>query len=252
MERRDFLRMAAAAAALAAAPRTSRAATARIDVLVNEPIGPITPDIYGHFVEHLGGVVYDGVWVGEGSKIPNTHGIRQALIDAMKKLPKGAIRWPGGCFADSYDWRDGTGPRDQRPRRTNFWAGGTGGDADEPLEVRSEPLRLRRLRALLPPGRQRAVLRRQPAQPAGPRLLPVGRVLQLAGRHDVARRPARARRREGSAEGPLLGRRQRELGLRRRLHRRGVRRRVPPLHLVGARLRHAGCRSSRRARAAAT
>ena len=92
MERRDFLRMAAAAAALVAAPRTSRAATARVDVLVNEPIGPITADFYGHFVEHLGGVVYDGVWVGEGSKIPNTNGIRQALIDAMRKLPKGAIR----------------------------------------------------------------------------------------------------------------------------------------------------------------
>ena len=129
MERRDFLRMAVAAGALAVAPRTSRAATGRIDVLINEPIGPIVPDIYGHFCEHLGGVIYDGVWVGEGSKIPNTNGIRQALIDAMRKLPKGAIRWPGGCFADSYDWRDGTGPREQRPRRTNFWAGGTGGDA---------------------------------------------------------------------------------------------------------------------------
>ena len=128
MERRDFLRMAVAAGALAVAPRTSRAATGRIDVLVNEPIGPIGPNLYGHFTEHLGGVIYDGVWVGEGSKIPNTNGIRQALIDAMRKLPKGAIRWPGGCFADSYDWRDGTGPRDQRPRRTNFWAGGTGGD----------------------------------------------------------------------------------------------------------------------------
>jgi alpha-L-arabinofuranosidase len=124
MERRDFLRMAAAAAALVAAPRTSRAATARVDVLVGEPIGPITADFYGHFVEHLGGVVYDGIWVGEGSKIPNTNGIRQALVDAMRKLPKGAIRWPGGCFADSYDWRDGIGPRDARPRRTNFWAGG--------------------------------------------------------------------------------------------------------------------------------
>ena len=128
MQRRDFLRMTMAGAALAGLPGTSRAATARVDVLVNEPIGPIGADIYGHFCEHLGGVIYDGVWVGEGSKVPNTHGIRQALIDAMRKLPKGAIRWPGGCFADSYDWRDGTGPRDQRPRRTNFWAGGTKGD----------------------------------------------------------------------------------------------------------------------------
>ena len=69
MERRDFLKMAAAAAAVAAAPRTSHAATARIDVLVSEPIGTIAPDVYGHFVEHLGGVVYDGVWVGEVRKL---------------------------------------------------------------------------------------------------------------------------------------------------------------------------------------
>jgi alpha-N-arabinofuranosidase len=98
MQRRDFMRMALAGTALASLPRTSHAATARIDVLVNEPIGSIGADLYGHFVEHLGGVVYDGVWVGEGSKIPNTNGIRQALIDAMRKLPKGAIRWPGRLF----------------------------------------------------------------------------------------------------------------------------------------------------------
>ena len=123
MERRDFLRLALASAAVAGLPRSSHAATARIDVLVGEPIGTIVPDLYGHFVEHLGGVVYDGIWVGDGSKIANTGGIRQAVVDAMRKLPKGAIRWPGGCFADSYDWRDGTGPRSGRPRRTNFWAG---------------------------------------------------------------------------------------------------------------------------------
>jgi alpha-N-arabinofuranosidase len=123
MERRDFLRLALAGAAVASLPRSSRAATARIDVLVDEPIGAIVPDLYGHFVEHLGGVVYDGIWVGEGSKIQNAGGLRQAVVDAMRKLPKGAIRWPGGCFADSYDWRDGTGPRNGRPRRTNFWAG---------------------------------------------------------------------------------------------------------------------------------
>src|SRR5688572_33298009 len=121
MERRDFLRLALAGAAVTGLPRSSHAATARIDVLVNEPIGTIVPDLYGRFVEHLGGVVYDGIWVGEGSKIANTGGIRQAVVDAMRKLPKGAIRWPGGCFADSYDWRDGTGPRSGRPRRTHFW-----------------------------------------------------------------------------------------------------------------------------------
>jgi alpha-N-arabinofuranosidase len=98
-----------------------RAADARVDVILGEPIGPITADLYGHFVEHLGGVVYDGIWVGEKSKVPNTGGVRQAIVDHMRKLPPGPIRWPGGCFADSYDWRDGVGPSAQRPARTNFW-----------------------------------------------------------------------------------------------------------------------------------
>jgi alpha-N-arabinofuranosidase len=120
--RRDFLWVAGAAAAgLTLAPRTSRAADARIDVLIGEPIGPVTANLYGHFIEHLGGVVYDGVWVGERSRVPNTGGIRQTLADHMRRLPPGPIRWPGGCFADSYDWRDGTGPATSRPRRTNFW-----------------------------------------------------------------------------------------------------------------------------------
>lgn len=125
MERREFLRLATlvgAGAAVTLSPRTSRAADARIDVLIDEPIGTIAPDLYGHFVEHLGGVVYDGIWVGERSPIANAGGIRQALVQHMRRLPKGVIRWPGGCFADSYDWRDGVGPRAERPRRTNFWA----------------------------------------------------------------------------------------------------------------------------------
>ncbi len=121
MRRRDFLGLTAAGAAGVLAPRAAHSADARIEVLLNEPIGPITADLYGHFVEHLGGVVYDGVWVGEKSAIANTGGIRQALVDHMRRLPPGAIRWPGGCFADSYDWRDGVGPRASRPRRTNFW-----------------------------------------------------------------------------------------------------------------------------------
>lgn len=99
----------------------SRLADARIDVLLDEPIGTIAPEIYGHFVEHLGGVVYDGVWVGEDSAIPNVGGIRRALVEAMRTIRPSVVRWPGGCFADSYDWRDGIGPRAERPRRTNFW-----------------------------------------------------------------------------------------------------------------------------------
>lgn len=101
--------------------RTSLLADSRIDVLLEEPIGTIAPEIYGHFVEHLGGVVYDGIWVGEGASIPNIGGIRRELVEAFRAIRPSVIRWPGGCFADSYDWRDGVGPREQRPRRTNFW-----------------------------------------------------------------------------------------------------------------------------------
>ncbi|HTG94357.1 MAG TPA: alpha-L-arabinofuranosidase C-terminal domain-containing protein [Pyrinomonadaceae bacterium] len=102
--------------------RSVKAAESRIEILVNEPIGKISPEIYSHFIEHLGAVIYDGIWVGEKSKIPNYNGIRKALVDNLKKLKPAVIRYPGGCFADQYDWRDGVGPRDKRPTRVNFWA----------------------------------------------------------------------------------------------------------------------------------
>ncbi len=121
--RREFLGTALAAGGVALlAPRAAQSVEARIDVLVNEPIGKIAPNIYSHFVEHLGGVVYDGIWVGENSKVPNIGGIRRALVEHVKRIKPGVIRWPGGCFADQYDWRDGIGPREKRPRRVNFWA----------------------------------------------------------------------------------------------------------------------------------
>jgi alpha-N-arabinofuranosidase len=88
---------------------------------VDEPIATIAPEVYGHFTEHLGSVIYDGIYVGENSKIANQHGLRSALIEKMRAIKAPMVRWPGGCFADSYDWRDGIGPRDKRPRRTNFW-----------------------------------------------------------------------------------------------------------------------------------
>jgi alpha-N-arabinofuranosidase len=107
---------------------------ARIEILPDEPVGTIAPEIYGHFAENLGGVVYDGIWVGERSAVPNVNGIRKALVDALNKVKPGMIRWPGGCFADQYDWRDGIGARDKRPRRTNFWI-----EAQEwPKDVRHE------------------------------------------------------------------------------------------------------------------
>jgi alpha-N-arabinofuranosidase len=121
--RRKFLKqtLAASAAVIAARHVTAAPARARVHVFLDEPIGVISPDLYGHFTEHIGGVVYDGIWVGPDSPVPNTGGIRTALVEHMRRLKPSVVRWPGGCFADSYNWRDGVGPRNQRPRRTNFW-----------------------------------------------------------------------------------------------------------------------------------
>ena len=80
----------------------------------------IHPEIYGHFAEHLGRCIYDGIWVGEDSPIPNTAGFRNDVIAALKTMKPPVIRWPGGCFADDYHWQDGIGPRDKRPRRINI------------------------------------------------------------------------------------------------------------------------------------
>src|SRR2546426_10055605 len=121
--RRRFIGQAAVGGVALWATGHPRAATSanKIEILLDEPIGTISSDLYGHFTEHIGGVIYDGIWVGEGSPIPNQGGIRAALIGHMKRLKPSVVRWPGGCFADSYNWRDGIGPRAQRPRRTNFW-----------------------------------------------------------------------------------------------------------------------------------
>jgi len=126
--RRAFLKagtLAAAAVALRNSGGIVQAATqadAHIEIMPNEVIGTIAPEIYSHFIEHLGGVIYDGVWVGEDSKIPNQEGIRKDFIDTMRAVAAPVLRWPGGCFADSYDWRDGIGPRGQRPKRAAFWS----------------------------------------------------------------------------------------------------------------------------------
>jgi alpha-N-arabinofuranosidase len=121
MNRRTFLAAGVALAAAGIAPRSSKAIENQVEVLLEEPIGTIDPKLHGHFTEHIGGVVYDGIWVGENSKVPNIGGIRKDLVESLRKLEAPVVRWPGGCFADSYDWRDGIGPRAQRPCRTNFW-----------------------------------------------------------------------------------------------------------------------------------
>ena len=86
----------------------------------------IDKNIYGHFSEHLGRCVYEGYWVGEDSSIPNTRGIRNDVVEALKKIKVPVLRWPGGCFADAYHWRDGIGPRENRPTLVNtHWGGVT-------------------------------------------------------------------------------------------------------------------------------
>ena len=92
-----------------------------VTVCLNHSRGTIAPEIYGHFCEHLGGVFYDGLWVGPDSPIENIHGFRKALVDSFRKICPPVLRWPGGCFAETYDWRDGIGPREKRPRRLNWW-----------------------------------------------------------------------------------------------------------------------------------
>ena len=101
---------------------SSNSPDSSVEVLLGESLGLISPNIYGHFTENLGGVIYDGIWVGKDSSVPNEGGIRKELVTEMRKIKPPVVRFPGGCFADSYDWRDGIGPFDKRPRRTNFWA----------------------------------------------------------------------------------------------------------------------------------
>jgi alpha-N-arabinofuranosidase len=87
--------------------------------------GPvIDPHIFGHFAEHLGRCIYDGLWVGENSPVPHTRGWRNDLVAALKQIRVPNLRWPGGCFADDYHWREGIGPRERRPRRINAHWGG--------------------------------------------------------------------------------------------------------------------------------
>jgi alpha-L-arabinofuranosidase len=110
----------AATLALAAAPAASQSrvnATVVIDPARTGPV--IERAVYGQFAENLGRLVYDGLWVGKDSPIPNVNGYRADVLDALKRIRVPVIRWPGGCYADEYHWRDGIGPADKRPVRIN-------------------------------------------------------------------------------------------------------------------------------------
>lgn len=96
--------------------------TASVTAHLQQPIATIQPQLHGQFIEHLGTCIYDGIWVGEQSSIPNINGIRRDVVEALKQIHPPVIRWPGGCFADGYHWKDGIGSRDQRPVRVaNRW-----------------------------------------------------------------------------------------------------------------------------------
>jgi alpha-N-arabinofuranosidase len=98
------------------------------NIIVSTDLGTetISRHIYGHFSEHLGHCIYGGYWVGENAAIPNTRGIRNDVVEALKKTQIPNLRWPGGCFADEYHWMDGIGPRENRPKMVNtHWGGVT-------------------------------------------------------------------------------------------------------------------------------
>jgi alpha-N-arabinofuranosidase len=95
-----------------------------IRIRTDAPIGTISPRLYGHFAEHLGRCCYDGLWVGTSdSAVSHDAGFRTDVLDALRALPVPLLRWPGGCYADHYHWRDGIGPPEARPRRLGMSCG---------------------------------------------------------------------------------------------------------------------------------
>ncbi len=97
-------------------------------LVINETkkLGRIEPEIYGHFSEHLGRCIYEGLYVGENSDVPNVNGMRTDVVEALKEIQVPVLRWPGGCFADEYHWKDGIGEKSKRKKMINtHWGGVT-------------------------------------------------------------------------------------------------------------------------------
>lgn len=128
MSRREFAMNSAALSLSALVPRSalgdSSSGTQRVVVRANDEIGVVSPALHGQFAEHLGSCVYGGIWVGKDSPIPNVNGYRKQTVQYLKELGIPVLRWPGGCFADDYHWRDGIGPAARRPKRVNIHWGG--------------------------------------------------------------------------------------------------------------------------------
>ena len=194
------------------------------------------PALYSQFAEHIGGVIYDGIWVGPESKVANIDGIRQALVEHVRQLGPVVVRWPGGCFADKYHWRDGIGPRSKRPRRFGRWREETESNQFGTHEfIRFcrlcgvEPYLAANVGTGSPEEFQQWV--EYCNAPAGSTTLADERAAN--GEREAVRRP-------------LLGRRQRELGLRRQVHPRGLLPRVPPVYRLAAPVRRAAVPDRRR------
>ena len=103
---------------------TAQTGTSKVTIHADQGKNIIHKEIYGQFAEHLGTCIYGGIWVGENSPIPNTKGYRNDVFNALKELHIPVLRWPGGCFADEYHWKDGIGARETRPKMVNNnWGG---------------------------------------------------------------------------------------------------------------------------------
>jgi len=123
LTRREFAySVGAAAFSLIASRRvfSFQAQEQRIRINADVEIGTIRPELHGHFAEHLGSCTYGGLWVGKDSRIPNVDGYRKQAVEYLRELGVPVLRWPGGCFADDYHWRDGIGPKEKRPKTVNI------------------------------------------------------------------------------------------------------------------------------------
>lgn len=127
MLKKTLRRLALAAAMSVTATAAAQGAqTVEAALRADQPGQTYSRNIFGQFAEHLGFGIYGGIWVGEDSKIPNTNGYRNDVVAALRKLEVPVVRWPGGCFADEYYWRDGVGPRkDRRVKINTHWGGVT-------------------------------------------------------------------------------------------------------------------------------
>ena len=182
-----------------------------INIRPDMPIGTISPRLYGHFAEHLARCCYDGLWLGTDATVPHEEGFRTDVLDALRAMPVPLLRWPGGCYADHYHWRDGIGPPETRPRRLGMSCGLTVEDDNSARHARISPS--------LRTARRGAVSRGECRHRDAARTVRLAGVLQQRARHDTYPR-AGSERRGRALRRPALGCRERELGLRWQLRGR--------------------------------